>query len=153
MNAKDHNKILIYTADQFYNEEEDIYGQPGIEVIEMNGAEIQTWDDYISAIKEKFNYPITDGCRCPDGELNLDEYIDIMTDLMYDDKLRWGWILVIYNYAHFMRTDDILRGQIMEIFIKNTLPFWQYEVEQVVVEGESKKFDIIIIEDELVRID
>jgi len=61
-------------------------------IVEINGAGIQSWREYVEQIELKFEFPTS----CIDSQ---DRYLDWMTDLAWIKKERI--VLVINNYNQF----------------------------------------------------
>ena len=105
-------------------------------IVEIEGNEIQSWYDYILKIQESFKLPSS----CIDS---VDRYLDWMRDLSWLDAQ--GYVLVIRNFKSFLQKELILKKQIVEDFTDIILPFWQEEVEKVVVGGMAKDFKVYLI--------
>ena len=111
--------------------------QASVHLVEINGKEIKTWKDYISVIERTFMLPTL-------YENNMDSYLDWMTDLDWLGKD--SYILVIYDYKKFLKKDVALKAKIMDCFRDVILPWWQEEVEQFVVEGRAKPFNVYTVD-------
>lgn len=105
--------------------------------VELCGSSIQTWKDYITDIGEKFRFPVD----CLDS---VDRYLDLMRDLDWLDAKKY--ILVIYEYKHFLQSNPELKNEILSQFAEIILPFWQDEVKEVVVEGKARPFMVYLVE-------
>lgn len=106
-------------------------------IVEINGTQIQSWEDYISDIQNKFRFPTP----CFDS---VDRYLDWMRDLDWLKKEEY--VLIITHYGLFMRNDSELKKQIVSDFSDIILPFWQDEVKEVVVEGKTKLFMVYLVD-------
>ncbi|MDI7743145.1 barstar family protein [Lysinibacillus fusiformis] len=105
--------------------------------IELEGANIQSWEDYISEIEHKFKFPSS----CTDS---IDRYLDWMRDLDWLEKEKY--ILVINNYKYFLKDSKELKNDIIRDFKETILPFWQTEVKDVIVDGKPKTFMVYLVE-------
>ena len=77
-------------------------------------------------MSEKFCFPFT--------STNLNSYEDWITDLVWLHKE--GYVLIIYNFKHFLKEDLYTKRQFIEGFEEIILPFWEKDIEQCVVEGK-----------------
>lgn len=105
-------------------------------LVELNGATIQTWEDYILEIQTKFKFPTS----CLDS---MDRYLDWMRDLDWLKKDEY--VLIINNFNLFLENQPELKNEIISDLTDFILPFWQKEVEEVVVNGQSKPFMIYLV--------
>lgn len=62
-------------------------------------------------------------------------------DELPDDK----YIFVIKNYDDFLANNIEEKAEIEDYYENYLLPFWDEEVERVVVEGKRKDFDIYLV--------
>lgn len=107
-------------------------------VVALQGKDIQSWNDYISVISEKFLFPHSD------TQENMNGYNDWMRDL---DWLEMdGYILIIYDYDKFLSQDPQLKKKIIDGFEKYILPWWKAEVEEHVVGGVAKPFNVYLVD-------
>ncbi|NLD49817.1 MAG: barstar family protein [Clostridiaceae bacterium] len=106
-------------------------------LVEINGSQIQSWEDYISVVQDKFKFPTP--CLG-----SVDRYLDWMRDLGWLEKEEY--ILIITNYGMFLNNDSKLKSLIIEDFNDVILPFWQDEVKEVVVEGKAKSFMVYLVD-------
>ncbi len=105
--------------------------------VELDGNEIETGNDYLSHIETKFKFPTS----CIN---NWDGYLDWIRDLSWLEKEEY--ILVINHFSKFLCRDVILKNEIISQFEDTILPFWQEEVERVVVEGKAKPFLVYLVD-------
>lgn len=106
-------------------------------VVELDGRNIYSWEDYILEVQKKFQFPTS----CIDS---VDRYFDWIRDLGWLDKEEFA--LIIYSYSDFIKNDPELKNQIISDFADVILPFWQYEVEDIVVEGKAKPFMVYLVD-------
>ena len=62
-------------------------------------------------------------------------------DELPDDK----YIFVIKNYDDFLANNIEEKAEIEDYYENYLLPFWDKEIERVVVEGKRKDFDIYLV--------
>ena len=114
----------------------DIRSKYKLFLFEMDGDSVQSWFDYISQIEKGFNFPTS----CVD---NIDGYMDWIRDLSWLDYE--AFVIVIKNASSFMKNDLRLRNEILSDFTEEILPFWESEVERVMVCGEKKLFKVLLV--------
>jgi hypothetical protein len=102
----------------------------------LDGKDINSANDYIEQIQTKFKFPTS----CID---NWDGYLDWIRDLDWLEKEEY--ILVIINFSQFLRDDIDLKKEIISDFEDTILPFWEEEVERVVVDGKPKPFNVYLV--------
>ncbi len=130
------NKIIKTTEDGFLKELVDISSQYNILKVDIDGAEIQTWKDYIRFIEKSFKFPTT----CEDS---MDRYLDWIRDLSWLDND--AFIILIKNSKQFFINNSKLRDELLNDLEEIVLPFWESEVEKVVINGKSKLFRVYLI--------
>ncbi|GAB1530034.1 MULTISPECIES: barstar family protein [Brevibacillus] len=132
-----NNKVLETNREKIESLKVELATTEGFHIVEMSGANIQSWKDYISEIQMKFKFPTS----CLDS---MDRYLDWIRDLDWLDKD--GYVLIIYGYSDFLKDDPRLKKEIITDFTDVILPFWQEEVKEVVVEGKAKSFMVYLVE-------
>ncbi|EOH99479.1 hypothetical protein UAW_00631 [Enterococcus haemoperoxidus ATCC BAA-382] len=105
--------------------------------VKIDGSKIDSWQTFKEDMIRKFKLPMG-----PDG--NANEYLDWMRDLSWLKKR--SYVLVICNYDEFLSENSIEKKNIMNDFSEYILPFWESEVEQVVVDGVAKSFQLYLID-------
>jgi hypothetical protein len=106
-------------------------------LVVLDGKEIKSGNDYILHIQSLFKFPTS----CID---NWDGYLDWIRDLSWLNKEEY--ILVINNFLQFLKDDIAMKQDIISLFEEVILPFWQEEVERVVVDGKPKPFNVYLID-------
>lgn len=130
------NKIIQTTEDGFLKELIEISSQYNALKVEIDGAEIQTWKDFIGFIEKSFQFPTT----CEDS---MDRYLDWIRDLSW--LKHEAFIISVKNSKQFFANNSKLRDEILNDLEEVVLPFWESEVEEVVVDGKSKLFRVYLI--------
>ncbi len=74
----------------------------------------------------------------------LDGYLDWMTDLTWIEKPEV--IIVIYEFKDFLENDLQIKEAIIEDFKKIILSWWESEVVNCVVEGETRKITLYLVD-------
>lgn len=131
------NKIFHINQAEVAKIVQEIKKKPLTYLIEINGVDIQSWNDYIFRIEEKMKFPTT----CIDS---IDRYLDWIRDLSWLNSD--GYVLIIYNYSQFLSKDTRIKGIVMDSLKDTVLPFWQEEVERCVVEGKAKPFNVYLVD-------
>ena len=131
------NKILFTDSKNIEIIKAGLKSNDRIYLVEIDGKQIQSWEDYISIIETNFKLPTP----CLDS---VDRYLDWMRDLSWLKKEEF--ILIITNYSLFLKNNSELRKQIIDDFADVILPFWQDGVEKVVVDGKSKSFIVYLVD-------
>lgn len=135
------NTLYKMTKREF-DEKKILNKHSDVKYIVMDGRGIETYEQYFDKLWEVFGFS-----EIPEGweKDNHTEY-DFMTD---DDFLPADkYIFVINNYDNFMNDNITERHKIENRYENYLLPFWDEEVERVVVEGKRKDFDIYLVSNE-----
>ena len=108
----------------------------------MDGKGIDTYEQYFDKIWELFNFG-----EIPEG-WKKDYYTedDFLTEM--DELTEQKYIFVIKNYDKFMVDNDAVKKRIENYYENYLLPFWDGEVERVVVGGKRKDFNIYLVSNE-----
>ena len=137
MSGDFRNSIQRISNNEFETIKQSIFMKQNACIVEMDGYEIQSWKSYIGEIENKFKFPTT----CIDS---VDRYLDWIRDLSWLEKEEY--VLIIYNFEKFLSNDLELKNEIIMCFEEYILPFWQSEVEEVVVEGKAKSFMVYFVD-------
>lgn len=130
------SNALAYITKQGY---EKLKFDKNTKVVIIDGSKIQTWEDYWNEISEKFEFP-----ELPDGwESDFYSYYDFMGELDWikEDSI----VLIIENFNSFFSTDLKAKNDEIETFVNYILPFWDEEVERVVVGGKRRDFNVYCV--------
>lgn len=130
------NKIIQTTEDGFLKELIEISSQYNVLKVDIDGAKIQTWEDFIRTIEISFQFPTT----CEDS---MDRYLDWIRDLSWLENE--AFIILVKNSKEFFVKNSKLRDEILNDLEEVVLPFWESEVEEFVVDGKSKLFRVYLI--------
>ena len=109
-------------------------------IAEIDGTEINSWEDYWAAMSKLFLFPELPAYMEPDYH----SYYDIMTDLSWIDSD--SIILIINKFTLFLKGEHALKDDIIKDFKDYLLPFWEEEVERTVVGGKKKSFCVYLID-------
>ncbi|MBS4750720.1 hypothetical protein KG091_06485 [Carnobacteriaceae bacterium zg-ZUI78] len=154
------NKIYYITSKQW----EFVYNnmnKDNLLYFEIDGKDIQTLHAFIDTMIETFRLPDEHRYRFPEPEringTNWPAFLDRMRELSW---FHWTAPIcfVIKNFSQFMLKDEGKKGQttdpehmtekeyIIWTFEEYILPFWEEEVEYVVVEGEKREFNVYCVD-------
>jgi hypothetical protein len=106
-------------------------------VAEIDGNKLKNCDDYLVAVWKAFNFPQT-------GYVNYYAYLDWIRDL--------GWIIadefafIVRNFNHLLEESPKERKIIINSLDNKVIPWWQSEIEQFVVEGKAKPFNVYLVD-------
>lgn len=129
------NKI-IYSYDQEMQEVKSKLEQNDeTYIIEIEGGECLYLKDYLNLISDFFHFPIR--------AKGLDGYNDWMRDLSWLNKKKI--IIIINDYQKFLQKDISSKEVIIEDFNELILPWWESEVVDCVVGGETKKMLVYLV--------
>lgn len=132
------NKLYKMTAKEF-EEKEILYKHSDTKYIVMDGNDITTYEEYFDRLWQAFDFS-----DLPEGwkKDNHSEY-DFMTDddFLPNDK----YVFIIKNYEQFMKSNPTEKNRIEKRYNNYLLPFWDEEVERVVVDGKRKDFNIYLV--------
>lgn len=132
------NTLYRITKEEF-EKRRILYKFNDVKYIVMDGTGIETYEQYFDKLWEVFNFS-----EIPDGwEKDYHTEDDFLTEMdeLLDDK----YIFVIKNYDEFLANNIEEKAEIEDYYENYLLPFWDEEVERVVVEGKRKDFDIYLV--------
>jgi len=109
----------------------------GSHVVELQGKDIQSWDDYLDKMEIAFQFPNK-------WRVNIQGYIDWMKDL--DWIKNDSFALIIHDYQEFLTQNVDTKKMVMEIFSEELLPWWQAEIEEFMSGANAKSFNIYLID-------
>ena len=108
-----------------------------IHIVEIDGADIQTWEDYSLEIETKMHFPTT----CVDS---IDRYEDWIRDLEWLNKK--GYLVIIYNSSKLMKDAPEIRDIVLGGFEEVVLPWWQSEVEKFYPVMKISPFNVYLVD-------
>lgn len=132
------NKLYRMTKEEF-EKKKILYKYNDVKYIVMDGKGIGTYEQYFDKLWDVFNFS-----EIPEGwEKDYHTEDDFLTEMdeLPDDK----YIFVIKNYDEFLANNIEEKAEIEDYYENYLLPFWDEEVERVVVEGKRKDFDIYLV--------
>lgn len=132
------NKLYRMTKEEF-EKRKILYKYNDVKYIVMDGKGIETYEQYFDKLWEVFNFS-----EIPDGwEKDYHTEDDFLTEMdeLPDDK----YIFIIKNYDDFLANNIEEKAEIEDYYENYLLPFWDKEIERVVVEGKRKDFDIYLV--------
>jgi len=106
-------------------------------IAEGDGKEIADLDDYLSAVWGAFKFPRPDN-------MNFYSYIDWICDL--DWLSSNSYVIAILNSDSFMLRSPKERQLVFDSLEDTVLPWWEGEIEQHVVGGKAKPFDVYLVD-------
>lgn len=132
------NKLYRMTKEEF-EKKKILYKFNDVKYIVMDGKGIETYEQYFDKLWDVFNFS-----EIPDGwEKDYHTEDDFLTEMdeLPDDK----YIFIIKNYDDFLANNIEEKAEIEDYYENYLLPFWDKEIERVVVEGKRKDFDIYLV--------
>lgn len=124
-------------------------------IVEIDGKKIQSENDWLYTMAEKFHFPVDDGHKninwssgaFESGKylMNWNRFQDWITDLEWLETN--SVILIIRNYADFMKRFPEAKAYIIND-LKNTLNFWENDAEKYIVGGQRKDFNVYIVSED-----
>ena len=132
------NTLYKMTKEEF-EKKKILYKFNDVKYIVMDGAGIETYEQYFDKLWEVFGFS-----EIPEGwKKDYHTEYDFMTD---DDFLPFEkYTFVIKNYDEFMKNNNWEKENLEDTYKNYLLPFWDEEVERVVVEGKRKDFNISLV--------
>ena len=130
------NMISKIGVNEFKNIKNEFKINRNIYIAVVDGKNIQSWDSFLDNMIEKFKLPMKE-------YRNVNAYLDWMRDLKWLDGE--GYILFIEDWVDFMKEDLDMKRNIIDDFENYILPFWDSEVEQAVVGGKTKMFNVYLV--------
>jgi len=104
-------------------------------VVNIHGADVQTKEELFNKLKQEYSLPDTNG---------WDAISDWLTDLSWIKANNFQ--LNIFDYKEFLTGEPKMKEIFLEVFSEEILPFWEKEVLETVVGGETKGFVMYCID-------
>jgi len=131
-----NNKVNNISKNEMDDIREELKKDNSLYITDINGNTIQNLNDYLNAVNEVFKFPIP--------ARGIDGYLDWIRDLDWLGKE--GYVLIINNFSNFIKDDLKIKDRIIEDYEKIVLPWWEKEVEECVVEGKAKPFNVYLVD-------
>ncbi len=132
------NRLYRMTKEEF-EKKKILYKYPDTKYIVMDGTGIETYEQYFDRLWEVFGFS-----DIPEGwKKDFHTEDDFMTEM--DELPEDKYVFVIKNYDKFMKNNNEEKHEIEDYYENYLLPFWDEEVERVVVEGKRKDFNIYLV--------
>ena len=131
------NEIKKITKEEWQLRKQQLKQKKGIWIAEIDGKKAPTWKDYAREVEHVFQFPTP----C---DKSMDAYLDWITDLSWLQARKY--VLIIYNFKDFMKEELENKENIIWLFEEDVLPFWESGVEQYVVGGKAKPFNIYLVD-------
>lgn len=106
-------------------------------VVVIEGSRYRDWEGFADDIAEIFDFPMRD-------QRNPDAFLDWIRDLDWLNKDAYA--LFILDFPRFMEDNPRDKKWTVGLFTSWILPFWERGVEQCVVEGRAKPFDLYLVD-------
>lgn len=129
LTCKIGEKIIMNSI--FYSRE--YIPKAGDFVVTLEGKKIQQKEQFLKKMENAFHFP-----RACEGLMA--RYNDWMTDLDWINEKSIA--LIIKDFKCFLSDDPYFKKKVMKNFEENILPFWEDRVTKVVVDGETREFNI-----------
>ena len=130
-------------------------GAKGV-LVELNGKDLRTWQQYSEEIGEKFCFPAM--YKESERENAVPSYLDWIRDLTWFTEVD-EFAIIIYNHGNLAidqrnRVREGVDGSkyiynndmIIATFVTVVLPWWEYDVEKNQVGGKAKAFNVNLAE-------
>ena len=114
---------------------------PKTRLVEVDGKKYGYYADFVEFLEFELSFPHE--CGRTAGYINRCD--DWMRDLLWEDYDEY--VFIIYNYKWFLFHDCFGKGAFFTSFEEYT-KFWEYGVENCVVDGKSKVFNLYLVVDE-----
>ena len=139
------NKIYNISQSEIAKLKDQMISDTSLFLVEIDGEKIQTWKEYITEVETKFEFPRS----C---EFMGDRYLDWITDLTWFEEGKYKenkidkFAIIIFKYSEFCVNKLSTKVEIIEDFYETILPFWEEEVQRVVVGGKPKSFNLYLVD-------
>lgn len=130
------NAVYNISKKDYVSLKETLLMNDKLSVVELDGREMIMFDQFLSKISEVYDFPFP--------AKGIDGYLDWIRDLSWIDAE--GFALVVHNAKFFLEKEPNRRREIIKLFEEIVCPWWQSEVEQFVVEGKAKSFNVYFVE-------
>ena len=131
-----NNKVIYLSRNEF----KQLRFNSGTKIGIIDGEKINTWNDYSSLIANKFEFPYRE-----EAISDYNQYADWMTDLSWiaqDEQIA----IVFFHFSELLKNNSVEKSTLIDIFTEDILPFWEEEVEHVVVGGKKRSFNVYCVD-------
>lgn len=130
------SKIVKETESMVEQVKKSLQLRKDIKIFEIDGCQCKTLSDYFSIASKTIKFPIP--------SKSWDGYDDWMRDFTWFDSK--NICIFIYNYALFLREEPNKKAAVIEDFYEIIFPWWDKEVMQYMVGGQTKNIDVYLID-------
>ena len=130
-----NNKICEVTPEEVDDIIKHKEQDTNVGIVTLDGKQIRTVGDFIAQMEQKFSLPDCDG--------NMNCFFDWIRDITFLNKDEY--IVIIYNHEEICRCDRTKGDEIIRLFRKTILPWWEGDVENCVMEGKAKPFNVYLV--------
>ncbi len=128
------NKIVYISAEKMDVIQQELQLREDVFIAEIDGKECTDMFQYLEIMSNIFNFPMK--------STGWDSYNDWIRDLDWIEKEEFA---IIIN--DFTKIPDLeLKEHIIKNFEETVLPWWESEVLECVVEGETKKMMVYLVD-------
>ena len=132
------NSLYKMTKEEF-EKKRILYKFNDVKYVVMDGKGIETYEQYFDELWKAFGFN-----KLPkDWKKDYYSEDDFMTEM--DELPEDKYVFIIKNYNDFLSNNSKVKKRIENHYENYLLPFWDEEVERVVVEGKRKDFDIYLV--------
>ena len=139
------NRVHVTTSKEFEPTRQAFRQKTDVFMVEIDGASMQSWEDYITEVQAKFRFPSS----CLDS---VDRYYDWIMDLGWlwlypKDSISYSeFVLTIHGYSEFLSLNPEVKSMIISDLKETILPHWEGEIERIMVGGEAKSFQVYLVD-------
>ncbi|MCP1225198.1 barstar family protein [Sebaldella sp. S0638] len=130
------NKIYYVSSEEMHDLKKKLRKKEDVFVVEIDGDFVQDKGEFLDIMTEEFKFPYS--------VTGFDGYLDWIRDLEWLKSEEY--ILIINNFGNFIKKDILLKKMIIEDIEEVVLPWWEKEVEDCMVEGKAKPFNVYLVD-------
>ncbi len=130
------SKIVKETESMVEQVKKSLQLQGDVKIFEIDGGKCKTLSDYFSIASKTFEFPMP--------SKSWDGYDDWMRDFTWIDSK--NICIFIYKYSLFLRKEPNNKVAVIEDFYEVIFPWWDKEVTQCMVGGQTKNIDVYLID-------
>jgi len=129
------NKVNSKQIDLLLQKESE--NSDGLHMVELQGAGIQSWNDYIRKIEDAFKLP-------NESQLTIEAYSELMRNVDWFENKRN--MLVIRDYKSFLERDPVLKKIIIDGLEHQILPWWTSKAKEHSDDEEARSFNVYLVD-------